>query len=71
MKCSECGNNMKRGFLQSSKLIFWSDKKRKMLFEYTKKDDVKVSKYGFVGVHADSYYCATCKYIRTEIRDED
>jgi len=71
MKCLECGTTMRKGFLQSSKLIFWSEKKRKMLFEYVKEGDVKVSKYGFVGAYADSYYCVTCKYIKTEIQDGD
>jgi len=64
MKCPYCGEEMKKGFIQSQRGIIWSQDKKKLSFNPSKnKGDVAITSFGLFGTSTDSYLCNSCKKI--------
>jgi len=72
MKCPYCNEEMKSGYLQSSRPFFWGKNKTTTgIFLPVEESDVKVSK-GFVfGCFAPSDYCPACKKIITSVPEKE
>ena len=64
MKCPYCGEEMKKGFIQSQRGIIWSQYKKGLFFNPSKsKGDVAVTYFGLTGTSTDAYLCNSCKKI--------
>ena len=71
MKCPYCNNDMVKGYLKSSRRLFWG---REDALDPLEENEVKLSKGFakalkgfFVGFAAESYYCRHCKKIITSV----
>ena len=61
MKCPFCGDEMKLGYLQSTRSICWSEEKPAVIIH----SDVKVSKGFWSGCYSEAEYCPRCNKIIT------
>lgn len=69
MKCLKCNEEMKKGYIQSSRIIFWGEEKHKAMFMPSKESEFFVSKGLFNGSTAESFYCEKCKLLITEVKE--
>ena len=67
MKCPFCGDEMRSGYLQSTKPIYWSEEKPSVIIY----SDVKISKGFWAGCHAPADYCSRCKKIITSVPEKE
>ncbi|WP_430883238.1 PF20097 family protein [Fusibacter sp. JL216-2] len=67
MECLECGKTMEKGYIQSAKMTYWTEKKHKLIYESYKKSDVKLTRYDFRGSSAEAYYCSACAYVKVMV----
>lgn len=63
MTCPYCGKEMRNGFIQSAREIFWSPTKKKVFFRPFKSDDVPVAPSGWNSSVAGACYCDNCRKI--------
>lgn len=63
MRCLQCNIEMKKGYLQSAREIFWSKNKKKIFFKPDKKNDIVLTRSVSNGAIVKSYYCPICKMI--------
>ena len=75
MNCPYCGKEMDKGYIKSSRHLFWS---RGGELETIDGDDLKLSKGFlkslkgfFVGFSVESNYCKWCKKIIVEVKEGD
>ena len=75
MNCPYCGKDMEKGYIKSSRRLFWS---RGGELETVDENDLKLSKGFlkslkgfFVGFSVESEYCKDCKKIIMEVREEN
>lgn len=67
MKCPYCKGEMKKGYIQSARPIFWGEEKHKIFFKPDGNDEFTISKGVFNGSTAESFYCIKCKKIIIEL----
>ena len=67
MNCPYCNTKMQKGYLQSSHPFFWGVRKRKISFTASEEGDIKVSVGFWNGCTAESWYCAGCNKLITEV----
>lgn len=70
MICPYCGKEMQKGYLQSARPFFWGTEKHSGFFVASDETDVKVSRGFWHGCFAESWYCADCKKLITEVKAE-
>ena len=70
MNCPYCGKTMQKGDLLSGKPIIWSQEKKKGFYLPLEEGDIAVSKGFWKGCFAESWYCAGCKKLITEVNEE-
>lgn len=65
MKCPYCEKEMVRGYIQSSRDIFWSDRKHKSFYTADKdKGEVEIAAATLMsGAVTDAYICNDCKKV--------
>ena len=64
MVCPYCNTEMKEGYIQSSGLVFWGEKKHKFIFIPEEAlGEVSVTVPNFTGTSAKSDYCPKCEVI--------
>ncbi len=60
MKCPYCGNEMKTGYVQSARPVFWSPEKKKVMFKPSPDDDFYITEGFWNGCFAESHFCKDC-----------
>ncbi len=70
MNCPYCGTQMQKGFLQSGQGFIWSPEKKEDIFIASKETDIDFRGSIWKGCHAESWYCAECKKLITEVDTE-
>lgn len=66
MICPYCKQEMKKGFIQSPRQIFWGEKKHKTFFIPSEEGEFAISKGVFTGSTAEADYCSNCEKIIIE-----
>lgn len=67
MKCPYCNEEMKKGYIQSARPIFWAEEKHKMFFKPEGDAEFSLSKGILNGSAGEAYCCQKCKKIIIEI----
>ena len=67
MKCPFCGDEMRSGYLESTKPFYWSKQKSAIIIV----GDVKISTGYLLGCYAESDYCTRCKKIITSVPEKE
>lgn len=67
MNCPYCNQPMKRGYLQSGQGFIWSSEKKEDIFIASKDSDINFRKRLFKGCYVESWYCADCKKLVTDV----
>ena len=67
MNCPYCGKPMQSGYIQSGQRIMWSPEKKEGFHLVDRETDFIISKGFWNGCHAESWYCADCKKLITEV----
>ncbi len=67
MKCPYCYEEMKNGYIQSARPIFWGEEKHKMFFQPHGDEEFNLSKGFLTGCTAESYYCIKCRKLIIEL----
>lgn len=63
MDCPKCNNEMVLGYIQSTNLILWSQKKRKLMVFADSDDDVLVGDGDLHVVSKEALHCPHCGMI--------
>lgn len=61
MKCPYCNEEMRKGYIQSARPIFWGEKKHKISFVPNSDEEFTISGGFLTGGTTESYYCIKCK----------
>ena len=67
MKCPYCNEEMKSGYLQTARDLYWTEKPKKVLMIANLEDDILIGKTTFGGVLAEVDMCPNCKKIVIDI----
>ena len=67
MKCLYCNEEMKSGYLQTARDLYWTEKPKKVLMIANLDDDILIGKTTFGGVLAEVDMCPNCKKIVIDI----
>ena len=67
MKCPYCNKEMKSGYLQTARDLYWTEKPKKVLMIANLDDDILIGKTTFGGVLAEVDMCPNCKKIVIDI----
>lgn len=70
MKCPYCKQPMQQGYLQSGQGFIWSPEKKEDIFIASKETDINFRESIWKGCYAESWYCADCKKLITEVEPE-
>ena len=62
MKCPYCNEDMKMGYIQSARPMFWGEKKRKLFWFPRREEEVEITKNPWDN-SAEAYYCAKCENV--------
>lgn len=63
MMCPYCGKQMKNGYIQSAREIFWSTQKKKLFFKAMGREDKPLASFGWNGSSAIAFYCDNCRKV--------
>ena len=66
MTCPYCGKEMRKGFLQAARCVFWGEKKHKLSF-LPSREDVEVAQGTVNGAFAEAYFCDSCGKVIVDI----
>lgn len=70
MLCPYCGEEIGKGFIQSSRMMLWSRKKKKMFFiTNPSKGDITIAD-GINGAYKESFLCKNCKKIIVDLKND-
>ena len=70
MNCPYFGKPMQKGYLQSGKPIIWSQEKKKGFYLPLEQGDIAVSRGFWRICIAESWFCADCKKLITQVNEE-
>jgi hypothetical protein len=70
MNCPKCNIEMKQGYLQTGKPLFWSSKKRAFV-PWSDSEAVIFSMSLISGTNLTACHCPSCKLIVTEYTEND
>ena len=66
MKCPYCSEDMRVGYIQSARPIFWGEEKHKLLFSPRGNEEFTISE-SFWDCTAEAFYCAQCGKVVIEV----
>lgn len=67
MKCPYCVQEMTKGYLQSARKIFFTEKRHKFMFE-PYKEDLEITEHNWTAPTAEAWRCSFCGKIIVEYR---
>ena len=70
MNCPYCGKQMQTGYLQSSRRIIWSPEKKEGIVMASNEGDINFPSGIINGSCVESWHCAGCKKLITEVKEE-
>lgn len=70
MQCPYCNKELKKGYIQSARPIFWGEEKHKMSFKPEGDAEFNLSRGTgfFTGCVGEAYCCQKCKRIVIEFK---
>ncbi len=66
MNCPYCNEEMKIGYIQSARPIFWGEEKHKLFFSPRGNEEFTISE-SFWDCTAEAFYCAQCGKVVIEV----
>ena len=67
MICPYCGKLMQMGYLQSGRGFIWSPEKKEDIFVASKETDIDFCESIWRGSYTESWYCAACRKLITDV----
>lgn len=67
MKCPYCNEEMRKGYIQSAREIFWGQEKHIIFFTPHSDDEFAISNGFLNGSTTESYYCIKCKKLIVQL----
>lgn len=69
MKCPYCNEEMRRGYIQSARQIFWGKEKHKISFIPNRDGEFNISDGILNGATSEANYCEECKKLIIEVKE--
>ena len=63
MECPLCGNEMKKGFVQSARRVLFTKEQNEGFFDIKAKDDIVLSSNNWTHPTCIAYHCRDCKKV--------